>query len=51
MRNNRKAAFFFTDNRIPVYEGDMVKVLISKEGKTSIRILGVVITRRLIKQG
>jgi hypothetical protein len=36
MRNNRKAALFLTDNRIPVYEGDMVKVLISKEGKTSV---------------
>jgi hypothetical protein len=36
MKNNRKAALFLTDNRIPVYEGDMVKALVSKEGKTSI---------------
>jgi hypothetical protein len=33
MRNNRKAALFFTDKRIPVYEGDMVKVFFSKRGK------------------
>jgi hypothetical protein len=34
MRNNRKAALFLTDNQIPVYEGDIVKVFVSKEGKT-----------------
>jgi hypothetical protein len=37
MENNRKAALFLTDDRIPVYEGDIVKVFISKEGKTSVR--------------
>jgi hypothetical protein len=36
MRNNRKAVLSLTDNRIPVYEGDMVKVFISRGGKTSI---------------
>jgi hypothetical protein len=36
MRNNRKAALFLTDNLIPVYEGDIIKTLVSKEGKTSI---------------
>jgi hypothetical protein len=36
MRNNRKAALFLTDNRIPVYEGDIVKVFTSKAGKTSV---------------
>jgi hypothetical protein len=36
MRNNRKAALFLTDNQIPVYEGDIVKVFTSKEGKTNI---------------
>jgi hypothetical protein len=34
MRNNRKAALFLTDNQIPVYEGDIVKVFVSKAGKT-----------------
>jgi hypothetical protein len=34
MRNNRKAAMFLTDRRIPIYEGDIVKVFISKAGKT-----------------
>jgi hypothetical protein len=37
MRNNRKAAMFLTDNRIPVYEGDIIKVFVSKSGKTSVR--------------
>ena len=37
MMNNRKAALFLTDDRIPVYEGDIVKVCTSKEGTTSIR--------------
>jgi hypothetical protein len=32
MRNKRKAALFLTDNRIPVYEGDIVKVFTSKTG-------------------
>jgi hypothetical protein len=36
MRNNRKAAMLLTDNQIPVYEGDIVKVFTSKESKTSI---------------
>jgi hypothetical protein len=36
MRNNRKAALFLTDNRMPVYEGDIVKVFVSKEGKISV---------------
>jgi hypothetical protein len=36
MRNNRKAALFLTDNRIPVYEGDTIKVFVSKEGMTKI---------------
>ena len=36
MRNNRKAALFLTDNRIPVYEGDIIKVFISKDGKASV---------------
>jgi hypothetical protein len=36
MRNNRKADMFLTDNQLPVYEGDMVKVFISKEGKISV---------------
>jgi hypothetical protein len=36
MRNNRKAALFLTDNQIPVYEGDIVKVFVSKEGKISV---------------
>jgi hypothetical protein len=34
MKNNRKAALFLTDNRIPVYEGDIVKVFISRKGVT-----------------
>jgi hypothetical protein len=37
MRNNRKAALFLTDKRIPVYEGDIVKVFVSKDGRTNIR--------------
>jgi hypothetical protein len=37
MRNNRKAALFFTDKRMPVYEGDMIKVFFSKKGKRSVR--------------
>ncbi|MDR2019946.1 MAG: hypothetical protein LBQ14_04185 [Treponema sp.] len=36
MRNNRKAALFLTDNQLPVYEGDIVKVLIAKDGRTNI---------------
>jgi hypothetical protein len=36
MRNNRKAALFLKDNRIPVYEGDIVKVFVSKGGRTNI---------------
>jgi hypothetical protein len=36
MRNNRKAAVFLTDDQIPVYEGDILKVFISKDGKTNI---------------
>ena len=36
MSNNRKAALFLTDDRIPVYEGDIIKVFTSKEGKTNI---------------
>jgi hypothetical protein len=36
MRNNRKAALFLTDNQIPVYEGDIIKVFISKEDRTGI---------------
>ena len=36
MRNNRKAALFLTDDRIPVYEGDIIKVFTSKEGKTGV---------------
>jgi hypothetical protein len=36
MRNNRKAALFLTDNRMPVYEGDIVKVFVSKGGRTNI---------------
>jgi hypothetical protein len=36
MRNNRKAAMFLTDNWIPVYEGDIIKTLISKGGKTAV---------------
>jgi hypothetical protein len=36
MRNNRKAALFLTDKQIPVYEGDIIKVFISKEGTANI---------------
>jgi hypothetical protein len=37
MWNNRKAAMFLTDNRIPVYEGDILKVFVSKNGRTKVR--------------
>ena len=36
MKNNRKATLFLTDNQIPVYEGDIIKVFTSKEGKTGV---------------
>jgi hypothetical protein len=36
MRNNRKAALFLTDNQIPVYEGDLIKTLVSKKGTASV---------------
>jgi hypothetical protein len=36
MRNNRKAALFLTDDRIPVYEGDIVKVCTSQEGTAGV---------------
>jgi hypothetical protein len=36
MRNNRKAALFLTEDHIPVYEGDIIKVFISKEGAASV---------------
>jgi hypothetical protein len=36
MRNNRKTVMFLTDNQLPAYEGDIVKVFISEEGRTSV---------------
>jgi hypothetical protein len=36
MKNNRKAALFLTDNQIPVYEGDILKVFVSKDGAANI---------------
>jgi hypothetical protein len=36
MKNNRKAVIVLTHNRIPVYEGDIVKVFFSKDGTANI---------------
>jgi hypothetical protein len=37
MRDSRKAVIFLADNRIPVYEGDIVKVFIPEENHTDAR--------------
>jgi hypothetical protein len=36
MRDSRKAVLFLADNRIPVYEGDLVKVFISEKDEEEV---------------
>jgi hypothetical protein len=37
VRDSRKAVIFLADNRIPVYEGDIIKLFVSENNETRFR--------------